>query len=204
MKGVLASVVDGVNSGTLVKIDGSLGLEPEVVLVPNLESDFAFDPITGTITGYAGTRKDVVIPSTINSVAVKVIGTNSFRIRGITSVYIPDGVTSIGKEAFYVNGLTSVRLPKTLVSIGVGAFRGNKLTVIDFPNSLTSISSDSFRNNKLTSVYIPSGVTALNDGEFAENLLITVEMATGTTYRSVTTIWYSQTFQFSDVTITYY
>ena len=41
---------------------------------------------------------------------------------GITSVTIPNSVTSIGNSAFFDNHLTSVTIPTSVTSIGKGAF----------------------------------------------------------------------------------
>ena len=186
LKGVLASVVDGVNSGTLVKIDGSLGLEPEVILVTNPEGDFVFDPATGTITGYIGTRKDVVIPSKISGINVKKIGYRAFYKKFLTSVYIPEGVISIGNEAFSNVGnksLISIDLPESLISIGEYAFYQNILTTIEIPQSVTSIGDAAFGYNSLTTVYIPSGVNNLYYGVFYENPMTHVDLEIGTTYK---------------------
>ena len=209
MTGVLGSVVDGVKSGTLVTMDNTLtGNVPEEVLIPNAESDFTFNSSTGTITGYKGTRTDVVIPSTIGGISVKVIGDTSFQKKGLTSVYIPDGVTHIGVRAFEcfssISYLTDVRLPKTLISIGDWAFYGNLLTSIDLPDSLTSIGyysfstnnltnlelpdnltslgSYAFNNNKLKTVRVPDGITEIQFGTFNKNPLESIELVTGTTY----------------------
>ena len=80
------------------------------------EMYFTFDSTTGTITGYntAG-GLDVVIPATIGGIAVEHIGFEVFRKKYLTSVIIPDSVTSIGTCAFRINPVsyTHLTLPTT-------------------------------------------------------------------------------------------
>ena len=74
----------------------------------------------------------------------------------ITSLTIPDGVTSIGSYAFYnYTGLTSVTFPNSVTSIDYKAFSGcSGLTSITIPNSVTSIGSSAFSGcYKLVEVY---------------------------------------------------
>ena len=70
---------------------------------PNSEDDFEFfvnDDFTEiTITGYKGTREDVVIPESIQDVPVVRIAQGAFRGKNITSLYVP-GVKEIGRYAF--------------------------------------------------------------------------------------------------------
>ena len=62
----------------------------------------------------------------------------------LTSVTIPESVTSIGGYAFYnCSGLTSVTIPNSVTSIGGSAFSGcSGLTSVTIPNSVTSIGSN--------------------------------------------------------------
>lgn len=66
---------------------------------------------------------DVVIPSTLGGYPVVAIGGDALVSPFITSVTIPEGVTSIGEFAFAMCvKLNSITLPDTLTEIGNGAF----------------------------------------------------------------------------------
>ena len=79
---------------------------------------------------------------------------------GLTSVEIPNSVTSIGDEAFAgCSGLTSVTIPNSVTSIGDGAFGGcSGLTEVTIPDSVTDIGDWAFRKcSSLQSIFIPLG-----------------------------------------------
>ena len=89
---------------------------------------------------------------------------------GLTSITIPNSVTSIGSSAFEgCSGLTSVTIPNSVTSIGSSAF--SRLlwpTSITIPNSVTSIGSSAFSGcSGLTSVTIPNSVTSIGDYAFS-------------------------------------
>ena len=89
----------------------------------------------------------------------------------LTSVTIPNSVTSIGENAFsYCNSLTSVTIPNSVTSIGESAFsQCSSLTSIDIPNSVTSIGGAAFAGcRSLISVTIGNSVTSIEDGTFAD------------------------------------
>ena len=63
----------------------------------------------------------------------------------IARVFLPDGLKSIGSSAFYNSQLTSIALPNTITTINYQAFRGcSQLTSIVLPDSITSIGQDAF------------------------------------------------------------
>ena len=87
----------------------------------------------------------------------------------ITSVSLPDGVTSIGNSAFSnCSSLTSITIPNSVTSIGGGAFQYcYSLTSVTIPNSVTSIGEYAFQYcRSLTSVTIPNSVTSIGGGAF--------------------------------------
>lgn len=102
----------------------------------------------------------VDIPNSVTS-----IGEAAFSgCTGLTSIEIPNSVTNIGHAAFSgCSGLTSIEIPNGVTNIGDGAFSGcSGLTSIEIPNSVTSIGESAFRNcTGLISIEIPNSVTSI-------------------------------------------
>ena len=114
------------------------------------------------------------------------IGETAFRVcRGLTSVTLPENVTSIGKSAFQgCVGLTSVTIPESVTSIGYGAFEAcNGLTSLMIGNKVASIGPGAFTSCiSLTSVNIPENVKSIGESAFANCTgLISVNIGSGVT-----------------------
>ena len=135
-----------------------------------------------TITGLKSfATGELVIPATIEGIPVTSIGEYAFmgeklkidtgdfkRVHRLTSITIPDSVTSIGKGAFFSCSLTSITIPDGVTSIGKSAFtRCISLKSIIIPDSVTSIGGGAFAEcGSLTSITIGKGVTSLGSNIF--------------------------------------
>ena len=87
-----------------------------------------------------------------------------YSCRSLTSITLPDSLTSIGDYAFAsCTSLTSINLPDSLTSIGNGAFsRCTSLTSITLPEGLTSIGDFAFFScTSLTSINLPDSLTSI-------------------------------------------
>jgi hypothetical protein len=129
-----------------------------------------------TITGYSGVGGAVEIPAVVNEISVVKVGSGDLinNIFGngnttVTSVTIPDSVTSIGDFAFgYCTNLTSITIPESVTSIGdIALYSCTNLTSVNIPDSVTSIgvSAFSFCTN-LNSVNIGNSVTSIGEDTF--------------------------------------
>ncbi|MCR5352712.1 MAG: leucine-rich repeat domain-containing protein, partial [Clostridiales bacterium] len=165
--------------GAIVFGEGWNSVMPEVYtvhcsdgdLVYDPESDFTFSIENGkaTITGYNGTDTDIVIPSTLGGYPVTAIGTEAFMESGLTSVVIPEGVTSIGDSAFMLNyNLYSVTIPQSVTYIGSSALSGCNLSTINVPNPDAVLGEWAFAaNSYLYDVTLPANLTAIPANLFA-------------------------------------
>lgn len=132
--------------------------------------DFAFTPDnTAVIVRYKGTAADVTIPSRYKGKPVTMIDHAAFYNSAVTSVTIPDSVTSIRDSAFlFCSQLTNISIPNSVTAIGSFAFDGcTKLESITLPSSLSTIQSYAFYNcGNLKTIRIPVSVTFIENFAF--------------------------------------
>jgi len=126
----------------------------------------------------------------------------------LTSITIPNSVTSIGRSAFQdCSGLTSINIPNSVTSIGWYAFQGcTGLTSvggtgsgasINIPSSVTNIDSEAFRDcTGLTNIVIPDTVNTIGGDVFrnctnTQSITLPLVGATAGTTRTLGSLFYS-------------
>ena len=115
-------------------------------MLGHAQVNYAVSGNTAYVTNSPNASGNVVITNTYDGYPVTSIGDDVFESSGITSVIIPNSVTTIGFEAFAgCYSLTSVTIPDSVTSIGDGAFfKCYDLTSVTIPNSVTSIGDSAF------------------------------------------------------------
>lgn len=101
---------------------------------------------------------------------VEVLPNNFVSCSKITTVSIPNSVTSIYDNAFSsCTRLTSVSIGNSVQTIGYTAFSGcTGLTSVTFPNSVTTISSYAFSGcTNLNTISLPNSVFYIYNGVFS-------------------------------------
>lgn len=125
----------------------------------------------GAVTAVPTTTTGAIaIPSTLGGYAVKGINYGAFyRCYDLTSVTIPDSITSMGNYVFaYCSSLTSITIPNCVKSIGDGAFyKCSALTSVVIDDGVMSIGQDAFSDcSSLTSIIIPNSVIKIGQCAF--------------------------------------
>ncbi len=122
--------------------------------------------------GYTMPNGDLTIPSSVTyngtSYSVVSIDKYTFRDCNLTSVIIPNSVTSIDGGAFSgCSNLGSVTIPNSVTSIGNYAFDECGFTSISIPNSVNSIGNYAFNGcSNLTSVTFGNSVSHIGHAAF--------------------------------------
>ena len=132
------------------------------------EFEFTPDNTAVIVTNYKykGTAADVTIPSRYKGKPVTAINNAAFPNSAVTSVTIPDSITSIPDAAFVnCSQLTNISIPNSVTYIGFSAFDGcASLKSITLPSSLRTIGNSAFAGcPSLMTVTYPGSKTQWDD-----------------------------------------
>lgn len=128
--------------------------------------------------------RNINIPSGITAIEGYVFN----KCKSLQGVTLPAGVLSVGYYSFASSGITSIELPDGLTTIDYGAFVGcESLTDVRLPRSLTTISDNAFtRCKKLMYINIPRNIAIIGKYAFYDcpdnievNVLATTPPALG-------------------------
>ena len=148
------SPVDGYSSVSIAAVTAAID---ENIIAGNIKKDVQILGVTGSYEG-------------AYNATLAVDGTTfTYNDAALTSISIPNGITSIGEYAFLeCTSLTGITIPNSVTSIGGGAFNGcTGLTNIVIPNGITTIDGETFSGcTSLTDITIPNNVTSIGGYAF--------------------------------------
>lgn len=136
---------------------------------PASDFEYVIEPKQIIIKEYIGETADVVIPKEIAGKKVTEIGTSFRGMSWVTSIVIPDSITTLDKFAFQkCMSLQKITIPNSVTAIGEAVFYGcSSLTNIIIPKGVTGIGDLAFRDCiSLTDITIPDSVTSIGYGAF--------------------------------------
>lgn len=170
---------------TLAVIDGVLYEKKEQRLVcypPAHEKETLVVPDGIRVIGEESLN-DAPLSSIILPDTVTTIENGAFMwCSQLKEINIPQGVTKIDGYTFYFcNSLPSITIPDTVTSIGYYAFAYcDALTEVVIPESVTLIRSNAFSEcDNLTSIIVPASVTEIEEDAFYECAKLTLTVTPG-------------------------
>lgn len=144
----------------------------------NFHYEIAGEPGSETVTiiEYVGDSTNVVVPSEIGGIPVTVIATNSFGEKAVSTVSLPDSITTIGYGAFAASAIESIVIPSGVTRIERLTFDScTNLETVVLPEGLTAIGKKAFLGcSALHDIYIPGSVETIDGTAFNGSGLSTV------------------------------
>ena len=119
------------------------------------------------------------IPPTVTyngkTYTVEGVWNNAFKYcTGVTSITIPNTVTTINQSAFSVTGITSIEIPSSVTTIGQDAFNSCESLKTAYIGGGTIQSSAFYYATKLEEVTLGNNVTEIQSVAFDETIIKTV------------------------------
>ena len=151
---------------------------------------------------------DVVIPEKYNGIPVKSITKEAFyNCRSLTSIIIPDSVTSIGTDAFsYCTSLTNITIPNSITSIGTDAFYNcSSLTNVYYNGTIEDLCNITFNDSDSNPMSYATNFYILDENGTIEhngkNYRVLTELEIPSTITSIGKYQFSGFFQLESITI---
>ncbi|MBE6531373.1 MAG: leucine-rich repeat domain-containing protein [Ruminococcaceae bacterium] len=168
---------------------------------PGIVYDVSTDGTYVEVVAYNGTATKVNIPEEYNGLPVMTICKNAFYNNStITSISLPDSVTSIDDNAFCgCSSLNSVVIPDSVTSIGERAFYNcSSLNSLVIGNGVTNIDNEAFSNchSSLYTLYEHGKYVRSGDNPYAVLIKITLNNKSTYTIHENTTIIATYAFYF--------
>jgi len=116
--------------------------------------------LLGTLATYNGEANDIAVPTNISKIGDRVFYDNE----KITTVSLPETLTSIGDFAFARSALSSIEIPEGVTKIGYAAFYHCKdLGEVIIPQSTSSIDLGAFEGTKWLNDWLQSADGTTDD-----------------------------------------
>ena len=118
------------------------------------------------VSGVSGNPTEVTIPETYEGLPVKAIGDEAFSsCESLTSITLPEGITTIGSYAFYgCSSLSSIDLPDSLQELDHYAFYSNPQLVEEADGVYYVNDWALYYDKELTSIKIREGTVGIASG----------------------------------------
>lgn len=155
---------DGIENGCIIK---------DLRYVPYSNTNAYVEAFNPNITS-ATINSEIIIKGKKYTVDA-IVDLAFFNCKKLTSVDIPNSITSIGFSAFYnCTSLSSVDIPNSISSIEYGTFNHcHSLSDVTIPDGVISIGNGAFFYcNSLISVTIPASVTFIDEFTFSNCLIL--------------------------------
>ena len=168
---VAIMVLSAAPIGALTEIDLSSLFSVEASALTSGNYTYTVSGTNATITAYSGTASTLSIPSTIGGYTVTAIGKSAFEYcSSLETVTLPATLIKIESYAFNSSGITTIKIPEGVTTIEEHAFSNcSYLKKVIIPSTITSMGTAIFENCiNLSSVSIAEGTkyVTLGSGAF--------------------------------------